>query len=93
MKKFSEFSEENILDGVKIKIDDILNKEITIIGSRISKSKYGNKNCLTIQFEIDDNRHVLFTGSDVLTNQINKYKNEIPFKAKISKINKYYSFI
>lgn len=92
MKKFSEFSDENILDGDKMKIEDVLNVEILIIGSRLSKSKYLDKRCLTIQFELENKKFVLFTGSDVLINQIEKYKNEIPFSTTIRKINKYYSF-
>ena len=34
MKKFSDFSDEKILDGDKMKIDDVLNVEIKIIDSR-----------------------------------------------------------
>ena len=37
-------------------------------------------------------KYVLFTGSAVLKNQIEKYKDKIPFNAKILKINKYYTF-
>jgi len=92
MKKFSEFSDEHILDGDKMKIDDVLNIEIKIIDSRLSKSKYIDKKCLTIQFELNNEKHVLFTGSEVLINLIEKYKNEIPFETTIRKINKYYTF-
>jgi len=31
MKKFGDFAEENILDGDKIRIDDVINEEITIL--------------------------------------------------------------
>ena len=92
MKKFSDFSDENILDGDKIKIDEVLNIEIKIINYRLSKSKYQDKKCLTIQFEFNNEKHVLFTGSEVLINQIDKYKDEIPFETTIRKINKYYTF-
>jgi hypothetical protein len=91
MKKFSEFSDEKILDGDKMKIEDVLNVEIKVIDSRLSSSKYVGKKCLTIQFELNNKKHVVFTGSDVLINQIEKYKNEIPFETTIRKINKYYT--
>ena len=94
MKKFSDFSKENILDGDKMGIDDILNKEILILGYVIKNSRYSdnsNGKYLTLQIEKESKKHVIFTGSEVLIGQIEKYKDEIPFQATIRKINKYYS--
>jgi len=94
-KRFADFAKEpKILDGAKMRIDDILNSEIEIIGYRVAKSKYTkNKSgeCLTLQF-IDNGgeRKVLFTGSDVLIDQMNKYKSEIPFTATIKRVDRYY---
>ncbi|MBC8402499.1 MAG: hypothetical protein H8E14_13500 [Candidatus Marinimicrobia bacterium] len=95
-KRFSDFSEEDLpLDGDKIRIDDILNCEINIVGFRICKSKYDkNKSgkCLTLQFKNgSEDKRVIFTGSDVLIDQMNKYGEEIPFHATIKKIDKYYT--
>lgn len=92
MKKFKDFSTEKVLDGDKMKIDDVLNTEIKINDFRITNSKYHNKKCLTIQFELNEKRYVLFTGSDVLISLMEKYKEEIPFETTIRKINKYYTF-
>lgn len=94
MKHFSEISQEQIFDGDKIRIDDIVNKEISILkytvkSSRYTKNKSGEY--LTLQLEIDGKRHVIFTGSDVLIDQLKKYATELPFKAIIRKINRYYS--
>lgn len=91
MKKFNEFAEEKILDGDKIKIDDILNQEIAIIGFRIKESKFKSNKYLTLQILKDEKKHVIFSGSSVLIDQLEKYKNEIPFLSTIRKINKYYS--
>jgi len=93
-RKVDFAKEPTILDGAKVRIDDILNSEIEIIGYRVAKSKYTkNKSgeCLTIQF-IDNGgeRKVLFTGSDVLIDQMNKYKSEIPFTATIKRVDRYY---
>jgi len=45
-----------------------------------------------LQFEIDNEKHIFFTGSKVLIDQVKKYKDEMPFLTIIKKINKYYTF-
>jgi len=91
MKKFGDFAEENILDGDKIRIDDVINEEITILNFRVKESKLKEGDYLTLQISKDNKKHVIFTGSHVLIDQIKKYKDEIPFLTTIRKINKYYS--
>jgi len=92
MKKFSDFSDEVILDGKKLTISDILDEEVLILNFRIKTSKHNTGKCLTIQIEREGKHYVLFTGSEVLIDQINKYKSNLPFMATIRKINKYYTF-
>jgi len=96
MKKFSDFStEESHPTGDKIKIEEILGKEIEVTGYRISESQYkktSSNNVLTLQFVINGENRILFTGSGVLAEQIVKYKDEIPFMAKIEKVDKFYTF-
>ena len=96
MRKFSDFAQdERIIDGEKLNIASILNKEIMVIGYRIKNSKYAKSNyekCLSLQFEIDGTKFVAFTGSNVLIDQIEKYKDEIPFFTTIIKIDKYFTF-
>jgi len=94
-KRFGDFADEpSMFDGAKARIEDVLNKEIKVIGSKIGSSKYTkNKSglCLTLQFVDDEGRRlILFTGSDVLIGQIQKYEKEIPFYATIKKIDRYY---
>lgn len=94
MKSFSEISDEKILDGDKIKIDDLLNREIEVCAFRITDSRFPkNKSgkCLTLQIKENNTKRVVFTGSDVLIDQINKYGNHIPFTTTLRKINKYYT--
>ncbi len=94
-KRFSEFAqEEGPLDGEKVKLDSILNLEITITGYKIKKSKYGASNsgqCLTVQFEQDGTHKIFFTGSEVLMQQFEKYGGEIPFIATVKRIDRYYT--
>lgn len=93
MHKFSEFAEEpEALDGTKRRIDDLLNTEITVFNFRFGESKVKDGEYLTIQFELENERYVCFTGSKVLTKQARKYKDQLPFLAVIKKINSYYTF-
>jgi len=95
-KRFSDFAEEDgPLEGNKVRIESILNQEILITGYKIKKSKYkkeGMEQCLTVQFEIDENKKIFFTGSNVLIDQLEKYGHEIPFMTTVKKIDRYYTF-
>ena len=93
MQRFSEFSEEENFDGDKISISDILNKEVTVLRFRVgdSKKREGTK-YITIQVEVDGKHRVVFTGSEVLYNQLMKYQEHLPLIAIIRKINDFYSF-
>ncbi len=96
--KFSEFAKEDKhLEGPKKRIDEVLNLEILITGYKLGKSRYYDKNknpnpnYLTLQIEMNGEKFVIFTGSQVLAGQIEKYADKIPFLAKIVKIDQYYS--
>lgn len=95
-KRFSDFADEPpILDGAKTRIEDVINTEIEILAGRVAPSKY-TKNasgmCLTLQFTdpASGERKVVFTGSDVLIKQFQKYEQELPFAATIKKVDRYY---
>lgn len=93
-KRFSNFAKEATpLDGDKIRIDEVLDKEIEVIGCQVRRSKYEKNRtgkCLLLQMIFNGSRRVLFTGSDVLIEQLEKYSNEIPFVCIIKKIDRYY---
>lgn len=94
LKRFSDFAEEpTALEGNKVAIDSVLNKEIVITGYRVGKTKYERGSadqCLTLEFVLEGEKRVIFTGSNVLIEQMEKYGKEIPFITEITKINKYY---
>jgi len=73
----------------------VLGKEIEVTGYKVADSKYpktpGSK-VLTLQFILDGVCRILFTESNVLLEQCEQYENELPFCAKIEKVNKYYTF-
>jgi len=92
--KFSDFAEESkSFDGDKKKIDDILNQEILIIDFKVKNSKKKKDSLYaTIQFTIDTISYIIFTGSQVLIDQLEKYKENLPFYTTIKKIDRYYTF-
>ena len=101
MNKFSDFADTQaapIMDGKKIALDDILNKEVVVLRYKIKKSKFTdakNPECLTVQFaypEKEDEHFVFFSGSSVLMQQLEQYKEMLPFTATIKKVGKYFTF-
>lgn len=92
--KFSDFAKnDNVFEGEKKKIDEILNSEILIMGFKIKDSKQREgTSYATVQFKHKNNLFIFFTGSNVIKDQLNKYEDNIPFNAIIKKVNKYYTF-
>ena len=94
-KRFSDFAKETFaLDGDKISVEQILNREIEITGHKITGSKYkkdGRDRCLTLQFKMDGKKFVCFTGSEVLMAQAERYASEFPFMTVIVKQFKYFT--
>jgi hypothetical protein len=90
---FSDFADNRDfpLEGCKSKLSEILNIEIIITGYKISPSKVNKGNYLTIQYELNNERRVVFTGSEVLSHQLERYKDKIPFRAKVIKQDKYFT--
>ena len=93
MKRFSDFAETRQLEGDKAGINDVLNRELIVHDFRVSESKYniGDNFYTTLQVELESRKRVVFTSSVVLRNQLEKYREELPFVAKIIRINNYYS--
>lgn len=95
MHKFSDFADININVGEKIKIDDVLEETIQVISYTISESKYKKSNCdrcLTLQTKHNGEDRIVFTGSNVLINQIETYADKLPFETKIIKNERFYTF-
>jgi hypothetical protein len=92
-ERFGDFAEEDPFDGDKLRIDEILNKEILVTGYKIKDShQKKNTKYLTIHFTLESKPHVTFTGSTVLMDQLKKYESHIPFYSTIKKINRHYTF-
>lgn len=97
MKAFKDFGikpEISCFSGDKIKIDRIINTEIKVLDFKIedSKKKEGTK-YLTLQIEKAGIKHVIFTGSKVLMQMIDRVpKSEFPFTTTIIKEQEYLEF-
>nr|MBQ0091387.1 hypothetical protein [Candidatus Enterousia merdequi] len=92
-EKFSDFAKNQLpMPGNKKHLDQILNREIFILDFRVMESKHRqNTKCLQIQFLLDDEVCVAFTGSVVLLDQITSSQDKMPFSAVLTKIDKYYT--
>ncbi|MBL7902924.1 MAG: reverse transcriptase [Bacteroidia bacterium] len=83
------------MQGDKIKVDRILNREITVHSFQIKESKFdrGNGKCLYMQIEVDQQKRVLFTGSGVLMDTIQQIPvDSFPFITTIVKENDRFQF-
>ena len=91
---FAEFARDKLpMPGDKKRLDEILNKEILVVDFRITNSKKRpDGKCLQIQFVMDNQVCVLFTGSAVLIDQLQGAREKIPFRGTVVKIDRYYSF-
>lgn len=92
--RFSDFADDiKSFEGDKKKIEDILNQEILILDFKVKESKQRkDTEYATIQFRMQDTTYIIFTGSNVLIDQLNKYSGNIPFHTIIKKIDKYFTF-
>lgn len=88
-KDFGIIPEVKGMEGDKIDMFQILNKEIEVHKFRIVKSKFsekGNGMRLELQIVVDNRKRVVFSGSTVLQSQISKVpESEFPFKTTIVK--------
>ena len=95
MERFRDFASETSLEGEKMKIADVLGKEITVLAYQTGESRYkrgDSSSYLKLQFELDGRKRVLFTGSVVLLRQCETYREHMPFTATVEKVGKYYTF-
>lgn len=97
MKKFSQFNiKPNVISftGEKIKMARVLNTPITVLDYKIGESKaVAGTKLLTLHIEKNGTKHVIFTGSKVLLDLIERIsKSNFPFETTIVKENEYYEF-
>jgi len=83
------------LTGDKINIADVIDKQISVLDYRIEDSKFGKRGsrCLHLQIEIENMTRLIFTGSEVLMDTLERVdKADFPFKTTIIKEMDWYKF-
>lgn len=80
--------------GEKVKISKVLNREIMVHDYKLDNSKFeGKGKCLQLSIELNETKHVIFTGSVVLIDMIEQVpKNKFPFSTTIVEDNDRYFF-
>ena len=100
MQRFSEFNIKataRAFEGDKIKISKVLNREIIVHHYKIEPSKVfadrGTGQCLCLQLTLNNEKHILFTSSSGLIEQIQQVpESGFPFTATITEQNEKYLF-
>lgn len=99
MTKFSELQIKPRtfgMEGEKIGLYNILNKEINILRYEVKPSKFtgkGNGSCLYMQAEINGAKRVIFSGSTILMDMIQQVpKDKFPITTTIIKENERFQF-
>jgi retron-type reverse transcriptase len=99
MKLFSELGiavDSAPFSGEKIKINRIVNKEVEVIDFELNESKFQAdkcRKCLKLQIRIEGELRVVFTGSNMLIQVIQKMnKTMLPFRVTIIENNGFYQF-
>ncbi len=95
MKSFKEFDIKPQIKGFvgdKIKIERLLNRQITIHAYSVVPSKFKGE-CLNLQIEVDREKRVVFTASRPLIDMIKQVpESEFPFLTTIVKETEWYEF-
>jgi len=77
------------MQGKKIEMYKVLNREISVHDYLIGPSKYeqkGNGKCLKLQIEFENEKRVVFTGSVILQEMIQQVnRTDFPFSTTIKK--------
>ena len=90
---FSDFAvAPQRLEGKKKKIAEILNIEILVTGYKTGKSKVKEgTNFLTLQFELDGETYIIFTGSGPLIDQAQESEEKMPYYTTIIQRGNYFT--
>ncbi len=92
VSSFSEISDGNDfgdIPGRKIRINDIIGRDIIITGFQLAPShKKQDSDYLTIQFLLNGQLYITWTGSIILRRILEKYFDKLPFQTKIIRAGK-----
>lgn len=78
-------SDEEMLEGDKITIDEVLNREIILRATRVRDSEFYDGEYIIMQIEMDGNLHIVNSSGKVLIDQAEKLEDKLPIRCKITK--------
>lgn len=90
-KDFADEDEKGGLEGEKVSIENILNKEILITDFQFRQSHYYSGDYTILQFRNGDGLKVVFTATEVVKKQLERHRDQLPFYGTIVKKNKYFT--
>ena len=90
-KDFADEDERGGLEGEKVSIKDILDKEILITAFQFRQSHYYGGDYMILQFQNGNGLQVVFTATEVVKKQLERHKDQLPFYGTIIKKNRYYT--
>lgn len=95
-KQFKDFGikpQLKAFTGEKIKMDKIINTEITVIECKLEPSKKNEGQCLHMQIEYKNEKRVVFTGATALIDVVSQLPADAyPFTTTIVKNNERFEF-
>lgn len=80
------------LSATKFPLIKSLIKKSVYYNYRIEPSKHGTDDYAQMQIELDGEKMVCFTTSMVIKEQLEMYKDKLPFTTTIIKPRKYFTF-
>jgi hypothetical protein len=92
----------SVMEGAKVSISEILNVPLVFTGWQMGNSKFekdGKRAArLTLQFEQNGQKKIVFTSSEVLIEQLKSFLEAMPdatcFRATIRRVdNKFFKFV
>lgn len=96
MRNFKDFGikpNQRAFTGDKIKLEKVLNTEITVHECKVEPSKKNEGQCLTMQIEYKGEMRVVFTGATALIDVVNQLPADAyPFNTTIVKNNERFEF-
>jgi hypothetical protein len=89
VKRFSDLpAAKREVWAEKLKISEIVGKEIVITGFTVLPSKYGqHEEALRIEFELDGSKHICYSSSSLLRRQLEATEDELPYITTIEEKN------
>lgn len=73
-------------------IADVIGKDIIVTGFDMRPSNMHKEDYLCLKFEMDGEKRVIFTDSKVLRRECERFRDKMPFAAKIIQKGQYYTF-